>query len=220
MSVQTKSKPGAESIMLPAFQRDAQVVTESVKADARTFDIVWTAGAEVPRYNWLTGERYVEVLEVDAKSIRLDRLQSGRAPVLDSHSRYSLDNVMGVVVKGSVRVDKGEGRATVRLSAREDLAGVVSDVRDGIIANVSCGYVIHAFREEKRGDKLYRVATDWEPMEVSFVPIGADPDAGRRSAGDKAPEGPQYPCVVTRALPEVPAGLSAAEAARRRLQLV
>jgi hypothetical protein len=100
-----------------------------------------------------------------------------RAAVLDSHSRWSLQSVMGVVEKGTVRIERGHARATVRMSNRDDVAGLVADIRDGINANVSPGYITHSYREELRDGATYRIATDWEPIEISFVPVGADPDA-------------------------------------------
>lgn len=200
-------------VLLPAQYREASIVAGSLNEQERSFDVLWTAGAEVPRVDWWTGQRYVEVLEVSDKAIRMDRLQSGRAPVLDSHSRWSLENVIGVVEKGSVRIEAGQGHAKVRLSARDDIAGVVSDIRDGIIANISPGYVTHAYREEMKENQLYRIATDWEPMEISFVPVGADPDAGRRSAV------PVYLCSITRAEVQAPRTLESARARMRMLQL-
>lgn len=200
-------------VLLPAQYREASIVAGSLNEQERSFDVLWTAGAEVPRVDWWTGQRYVEVLEVSDKAIRMDRLQSGRAPVLDSHSRWSLENVIGVVEKGSVRIEAGQGHAKVRLSARDDIAGVVSDIRDGIIANISPGYVTHAYREEMKENQLYRIATDWEPMEISFVPVGADPDAGRRSAVAV------YPCSITRAAQAVTLDPVRARMRMRQLQI-
>lgn len=217
-------KPGAgapERIMMPALHREASIVADSLDEKQRTFDIVWTAGAEVPRIDWWTGQRYIEVLQVDAASIRLDRLESGRAPVLDSHQRWQLGNVMGVIEKGTTKIADGAARATVRMSNREDLAGLVADIRDGIIANVSPGYITHAYREEVRDSVTYRTATDWEPIEISFVPVGADPDAGlaRSLADPKRPEVDTYPCLVTRTLViPPPAASSAAALARMRMR--
>ena len=210
-----------ESLSLPKFQREASIAQASAQAEKRIFEVVWTAGAEVPRYDWMRDQVYVEVLQVDDQSIRLDRLNSGRAPLLDAHARWSLDSVIGVVEKGSVSIENGESRATVRLSNREELAGVVQDVRDGIIANVSCGYVVHAFREEMRENRLYRIVTDWEPNEISFVPVGADAAAGLRSADGKIapdPKLPTYPCIATRAARETQPASSAAALARMRMR--
>jgi hypothetical protein len=180
-------------VMLPMMRREAAIVVGSFDTEKRTFDILWTAGAEVPRRDWWTGERYMEVLEVSDAAVRLDRLKSGRAPVLDSHAAYGLDNVMGVIDGASVRIEKGEGLASVRLSKRDDIAGLVGDIRDGIIGNVSPGYVTHSYREELRNGVMYRIATDWEPVEISFVPVGADPDAGLQRNQVRT-----FPCDVRR----------------------
>lgn len=205
--------------MLPAFHREAQIVAGSLDEKSRTFDIMWSAGAEVPRYDWMSGTRYIEVLEVDAKAMRLGRLESGRAAVLDAHNRWSLKDQIGVVEKGSVKVSNGTATARVRMSGREDLAGIVGDIRDGIIGNVSPGYITHSYREELRDGVVYRIATDWEPIEISFVPVGADPDAGlMRSADGRPPEGVRtFPCTVVRAHPAPPA--IDLEAARARLRM-
>ncbi|WP_439611499.1 hypothetical protein [Reyranella sp.] len=211
-----------ESLALPAFQREAVIDPKSLKEETRAFEVVWSAGAEVRRFDWMTGQRYVEVLEVSDKAVRLERLQSGAAPVLDSHGRWSLQDVIGVVEKGSVRIEGGKAYAQVRMSGREEVAGIVGDIKDGIIRNMSCGYVVHAFREEKRGETLYRIVTDWEPSELSFVPIGADADAGLRSADGKAapdPKLPTYPCLATRAAADpapVPCGAALARMRMRQ----
>jgi hypothetical protein len=220
MADKTQGKPA--TVMMPALHREAAIVPGSLDEKQRTFDIVWTAGAEVPRIDWWTGQRYVEVLQVDQKSIRLDRLESGSAPVLDSHQRWQLGNVMGVIEKGSSKIADGQARATVRMSNRDDVAGLVADIRDGIIANVSPGYITHAYREELREGTTYRIATDWEPIEISFVPVGADPDAGlaRSLADPKKPEVQTYPCAVTRSLADTGAPVAGdVEAAAARMRM-
>lgn len=213
----------AGTVMLPAMHREAAIVADSVNEKDRTFDIVWSAGAEVQRMDWFTGQRYVEVLDVSEKSMRLDRFQGGRAPVLDSHQRWSLENVLGTVVRGSCKVKDGQATAKVRMSTREDVAGLVSDIRDGIICNVSPGYITHAYREEVRDGVTYRIATDWEPIEVSFVPVGADPDAGTmRALAEAGAEGSAdvrtFPCVVS-AAPPAPKDGADLEAARARMRM-
>jgi len=202
-------------VMLPAMYREAAIVVGSLNETEREFDILWTAGAEVERMDWWTGTRYIEVLEVSDTAIRLDRLQSGRAPVLDSHQRFSLDNVLGAVKANSARIENGQGHARVRLSAREDIAGIVNDIRDNIISNVSPGYITHAYREEMKDGKLYRIATDWEPMEISFVPVGADPEAGRRALPQS--QAPVYPCRI---LPSAQAAADEAVLAAARMRML
>lgn len=214
MSKPTINDGAAGSVMLPQFYREAAVVEASFDADKRTFDIVWTAGAEVPRMDWWTGQRYIEVLEVSDKAIRLDRLKSGRAPVLDTHMRWSLKDVVGVVEGNSIRLENGVGHARIRMSESEDAKETLLKLREKTLGNVSPGYITHSYREEMRDGIMYRVATDWEPIEISLVPVGADPDAGLRAAGGV------YPCRVMRAVAAPSIDVGAAARMRMRQKLI
>jgi hypothetical protein len=60
----------ATSRCCPALYREAAIVAGSLDEKQRTFDVLWTAGAEVARMDWYTGQRYIEVLEVSDKAIR------------------------------------------------------------------------------------------------------------------------------------------------------
>lgn len=151
----------------------------SVNGEARTIEVVWSTGADVMRIDWGTGERYIERLSMEPAHVDLSRLTSG-APALDTHSRYRLDDVLGVVEKAWI--DNGEGRAIVRFSAREEVGPLWRDVQDGIIRNVSVGYIVRAYEitKQNEGPAVWR-AVDWMPYEISFVPVGADANAGSRA---------------------------------------
>ncbi|CAH1665805.1 MULTISPECIES: prohead protease/major capsid protein fusion protein [unclassified Chelatococcus] len=169
------------TIELPRQVRGAEVRAQSFNEEANTIDIVWTTGARVRRYSWSDGP-YDEELEVSASAVRLERLNAG-APFLNTHDSWSLENVIGNVVPGTARIENGLGVAKVQLSKREDAAGIVQDIRDGVIRNISVGYRIHRVLKEESDDTqpaLFRV-TDWEPLEISAVPIPADPGAQIRS---------------------------------------
>lgn len=199
-----------DSFDMPTVRREAPIVAGSLDRKARTFDVVWTSGAEVLRRDWWSGERWIEALEVSEKAIRLDRLNSGRANVLNNHSTWSLDSVIGVVDRAWI--EKGEGKATVCMSGRDEVAGLVDDIEGGIIRNISCGYITHTMTEEVRDGMKLRRATDWEPVEISFVAVPADPDAGMRSAAQRED---LHPCRIVR----VEAGVdTAAIAARMRMR--
>lgn len=182
---------------LPVIGRAASVRPDSVNREARTCEVVWTTGAIVQRarFGGCTIERYEEELSVDPAHIRLDRLRSG-APFLDTHRSWSLDSVLGVVEPDSVRIENGRGYARVRFSEREDVEPVWRDVCAGIIRNVSVGYRVYAYEIEKRDGEmdLWR-AIDWEPFEISAVPIPADPGSQVRSETSGAA---LNSCVLTR----------------------
>lgn len=158
----------------------AAVRPDSVDIENRTVELTWTTGAKGRRWSWDVGS-YMEELEVSDKAVRLERLNSG-APFLDVHNQYELRAVLAVVERAWL--DGGEGHALVRFSKREDADIVFKDVIDGILRNVSVGYAVHRYEViEAEDDKLptYR-AVDWEPLELSLVPIGFDDGAKIRSA--------------------------------------
>ncbi|MBU2407939.1 MAG: Mu-like prophage major head subunit gpT family protein, partial [Gammaproteobacteria bacterium] len=152
----------------------------SVDVEQRTAELTWTTGAKGRRWSWDVGS-YMEELDVSETAVRMDRLNSG-APLLNAHSAYNLDDVIGVVERAWI--ENGQGIATVRFSQREEADAIFRDVKDGILRNISVGYAVHRYEVvEEEDDKLpiYR-AVDWEPMELSIVPIGFDDGAKIRSA--------------------------------------
>jgi len=164
----------------PMLSLRAAVRPGSVDIEQRTAELTWTTGAKGRRWSWDVGS-YMEELDVREGAVRLDRLNNG-APLLNAHMSWELEDVIGVVE--SAWIEGGEGRAVVRFSQREEADAIFRDVKDGILRNISVGYAVHRYEViEEADDKLptYR-ATDWEPMELSIVPIGFDDGAKIRSA--------------------------------------
>ncbi|MBF0127392.1 MAG: peptidase U37, partial [Magnetococcales bacterium] len=169
-----------KQIDLPLQNRSANFVPATVDSEARTIEMIWSTGSTVRRRDWSTGQSYDETLSMDPAHVRLERLNGG-APLLNSHHLYDLGSVLGVVEKAWIA--KGEGRAVVRFSNREEVAAIWRDVQDGIIRNVSMSYRINTFQITDEAGKIQeRLAVDWEPYELSAVTVGADPGAGFRSA--------------------------------------
>lgn len=170
------------SMELRNFQRAASTEGDGNSPLARA-SMVFTAGAAVRRYDWYRDRPYMERLVVEEGSIRLDRLQRG-APLLNTHRSWDLEDQIGVVENPAIT--GGEGICDVAFSRRESVAGYVQDVADRIVRNVSVGYVRHRVEmvapEQEGGVWEYRVV-DWEPYEVSLVPIPADMDSQIRAAG-------------------------------------
>jgi len=173
----------AEIIRLPKMQRDAEIRASSYDEQDNTIEVVWTTGSTGRRVTWMDGE-FDEELVVDDKSVRMDRLNAG-APFLDTHNRFGLDAVLGSVVAGSARIINGTGTARIMLSRASDAVDRVSKIIEGTVRNVSVAYKIHGVEKSQREGKvpLHRVI-DWEPMEISAVPIGFDPGAQVRSADE------------------------------------
>jgi hypothetical protein len=191
-----------KTIELPAMQRAAEVRASSFEEGDNSIEIIWTTGAKVRRYDWWNDKYYDEELAVSGNNVRLGRLNVG-APFLNTHASYDLRDVIGAVVPGSARLEGGKGYARVALSRAAGDADTVQKIKDGIIRNISVGYRVHKVEktEGEEGDvALWRVV-DWEPLELSAVPIPADPGAQIRSDGTKKPADglATYPCVVIRA---------------------
>jgi HK97 family phage prohead protease len=161
---------------------------DSVNVEERTVDLIFTTGARVKRGFW---DPHWEELSLDPKHVRMDRLNNG-APLLAAHNAYDLSGVLGVVE--SARLEKTKGVATVRFARGEDnpeAEKAFRMVKDGILQNVSVGYRVHKLEQTEDGrardDKTpVLLATDWEPYELSVVPMGADDGAGFRNTDARA----------------------------------
>lgn len=162
----------------PLF-RGAEVAVGSANLEARTVNLVWTTGAKGKRSDWM-GDEWNEELAVEPGAIRMDRLNGG-APLLDSHQQRSLSSQIGVVERAWI--EGGKGMATVRFSSRDDVGPIFRDVASGIIRNVSVGYRVYKWMDvSQNDDKIPSLrAVDWEPFELSFVPIGFDAGAQARA---------------------------------------
>ena len=182
-------------INLPVLGREATVVPGATNNEDLTIDVVWTTGAIVRREPW-DGFEYDEELIVSPNAVRLDRLNDG-APFLKSHMAWSLDSVIGTVVPGSVKIEGGEGLATIRLTSAHDADSIVHRILEGTIKKVSVGYRVHKYEIEKRdGDRELWRAVDWEPYEISAVAMPADPGASIRS--EDAGRERLHPCAIVR----------------------
>ncbi|WP_316190545.1 prohead protease/major capsid protein fusion protein [Bradyrhizobium sp. SZCCHNS2096] len=162
-------------------QAPAATITHGRRAPARAtsfdletgnFSAVIATATPVLRQDY-EGD-YFEVLSLAPKSVRLDRMRSGVAPVLDSHRSGSARDQIGVVT--DVRIEAGQLVANARLSQRDDVKGIATDLASGTPPNVSVGYRVYASVESVDPHGRRTVThTDWEPYEMSLVAIPADP---------------------------------------------
>jgi len=218
MPSQTSIQTRTADMPLVGLQMEVRNVTRAdaaagESAPAARFELVFTTGAPVRRYDWQNGRYYIEQLEVSAEAINTERLVRG-APLLNSHSAYSLEDQIGVCDQPTI--SNGEGVVQSQLSRRESVRGIVQDLEDRVIRNVSVGYVRDAIEmiapAQLTGMWTYRV-TRWTPIEVSLTPIPADMDSQVRSVAGRLQDASghevrSYPCAITELTPTV--GISAA----------
>ncbi len=172
--------PDGTSRTLPAQTRSAAFVPATFDTEKRTMEVVWSTGAPVVRSDWWTGKRYIETLSLDPAHVDLSRMNGG-APVLLDHRMWDSDAVIGVIDKAWLA--EGEGRALVRFSAVPEVQRYVTQIIEGVLRNISITYQARKYEitEEEGKDPTYR-AVDWQPMELSFLPVGADQHASSRAA--------------------------------------
>lgn len=168
--------------------RAASLEPTTFNAANRTVDLTASTGATVRRFDWWSGEQFDEVLTVSAEAVDLTRFEAGSVSILNTHSQWDVKDVMGAGVPGTARFEDGKLILTAKLSARDDVAPFIQDIKDGILRNVSVGYRILAYEVDETTKPKTRTITRWELLEVSFVPVGADGGAGTRSlSGDQQP---------------------------------
>jgi HK97 family phage major capsid protein/HK97 family phage prohead protease len=143
------------------------------RAELTTFDEVEDRTYEFPFSSEFPVSRYFgnEILSHEMKAADLSRLNDG-APLLFNHNP---DRVIGVVEKAYIDGNKRRGYARVRFSRNAFAQEILSDVKDGVLRNVSFGYSIDKMEERGSGDF---VATAWSPYEISVVSVPADPGVG------------------------------------------
>lgn len=179
-------------LMIPPLETRAAFVPSSFNKADRTVELVWTTGQrtlKAPHFE----EPFLEQLSLEAGAVRLERLNTG-APLLNGHGRgdYNggmpgLSDQIGVVE--NARIEGTRGLATVRFSGRPEVASIVADVADGIIQGVSFGYRVHRWRDitEPGDTHQVRLAVDWEPFELTLLPIPADSGTSIRAASSTNP---------------------------------
>lgn len=143
------------------------------RAELTTFDEVQDRTYEFPFSSEFPVARYFgnEILSHEADAANLSRLNDG-APLLFNHNP---DKVIGVVERAYIDGKRRRGYARVRFSRNAFAQEILSDVRDGVLRNVSFGYSIDKMEERGSGDF---VATAWSPYEISVVSVPADPGVG------------------------------------------
>ncbi|MCO5730088.1 prohead protease/major capsid protein fusion protein [Rhizobium sp. SSA_523] len=182
-----------KEIRIPKSFGEVEVRADTFNEDDRTVEVCWSTGAAVKRYSWDEGY-YMEELQVDAKSIRLERFSA--MSLLDTHDNYSMESRLGTVVPGSVRFQNGKAYARIKFSRKQRAEEIMQDIRDGHPLPISVGYKIHRYEKTEASDGQLPVlrATDWEPLELSAVPIPADAGAISRSE----PDGKDFETVLVR----------------------
>lgn len=160
-------------VNMPHSLRAADMAPGSYRKGDNSVEVIWTTGATVRRRDY--DGPYDEELVVTPEAVRLGRLNAG-APLLNTHRDWRLEDVIGSVIPGSAKIANGIGTARVQLSNAKADADITAKIKSGVIRNISVGYVIHRVEviEAKSGGVPTWRVVDWEPYEISAVPVPAD----------------------------------------------
>jgi len=155
---------------------------KSVNDENRTVEFTAATETPVSVYDWDYG-RVNEVLLMSGAKY------PDKVPLLNTHSRYDVADVLGSF--RSMRVDGGALVGVAHFAADQTSIDSFGKVKDGHLTDVSVGYRVNAYVMVERGQTTViegktftgpmRVVTDWTVKEVSLAPIGADENAKSRS---------------------------------------
>lgn len=137
-----------------------------------TVEIVYATATRAER------DGYAEELVISEEAIDASRLDAGAVNLIVDHMPFGLP--LGRVI--GHRIEGGQAIAIVKLTDAPEHAGIVSDIRSGVIKTVSVGYQIKSFDERDEGGQAVMFVTRWMPAEISLVTIPADPLAQIRSS--------------------------------------
>lgn len=168
----------------------------TVDLEARTVEAIVSTGADTPRAGF--------VERLDLAGADLSRLVGG--PVLDAHRAASTRDQLGVTEAAELR----PAGLWVRMKFRSNAAAetVLSDIADGTLRGLSIGYSVSKWQETREGNRRVRIAKAWTPVEVSIVPVPADPGAHFRN-GETSMEAHEQTVETT--TPTVPTGATRAD---------
>jgi hypothetical protein len=179
----------------PRGWTDSQISTRFLSAAPvsydptnHTVDCVISAGAAVQRFYG------TEKLKIDVKSVDLDRVRRGVAPVLDSHQVGSITTALGKI--SDAWIENGKLLGTLSFNSTEAGRSAEGMIACSEIAGVSAGYRVEQWEiADEDGnvvdpdrasfdDNLTFTATRWQLLECSLVSVPADASASIRSRND------------------------------------
>ena len=149
-AVTPKPKPpeiiSRQGVILPDESGDEQLAT-----------CCFSTGQDVIRRDYYGGTSFVERLSMKPKSVKLDRINTGSASLLDAHDTWSISAIVGHVVAGSVELRDGELRGTVKVTGRD----AWQMIKGGSGRSLSVGYriwkteITAATAEHRRSGPLF-----------------------------------------------------------------
>jgi hypothetical protein len=168
-------------------QRAAQIMPATFNDSDNTVDVVWTTGSRRRAYDWYNDTSSRKSSPSTPDAVDMSRFDAGTVQVLDGHRAYGgVGAILGIATRGSIETGKAAPRCAQ--PANPDLAGVVGDIKAGIIRAISFGYSVQRYEITRAQDRtdgvnlpLYRAVAGRRRKSAS-CPCPRTPNAGTRSA--------------------------------------
>lgn len=174
------------------YTRSFQVRADTVDDKTRSVEGVVASENPVTVLDLRTFDVIDEILLMSGMRI------PDQVPLLDSHQRGSIKNILGSVRNFKIEKARDGGVLVARNFFDDDEDGLraFNKVKNGHVRDFSIGYRVHASAEIEAGDtgmvagrkftagvRNLRVSVDTEVRENSLLAIGADPVAKVRKQG-------------------------------------
>jgi hypothetical protein len=164
--------------------RQISVVPNSLNKEARTIDAVMSTENPTRIFAFDRGDIVEEIL------IGSGMRSNGKAPLLDSHDRSTIQNIAGSVSNFREQ-ENGDVIGTMTFTSETDAGRSGFELaRENHLTDVSVGYQPKAIKDIEPGQSEnvngrdftagtipLRITQEWELKELSLVPIGADSEA-------------------------------------------
>jgi hypothetical protein len=147
----------------------------SKNVDLKKREVQFSWSSRTPIRRWFGNE----ILDINASSIRAERLKAGLVPFLLGHRT---DEQIGVITDHWITGDKAY--AVAKLSRSQRAEDVLQDMHDQIRNGISFGYrtykmtKVRTANPKDANDVDDFLATDFEPFEISSVSVAADGHVG------------------------------------------
>ena len=168
---------------------DASGLPASLDEATRSVEVIASTEAPASVMDWERWEVVREVLLMSGCRIPA----SGQLVLLDTHSRESVNRVLGSFRSARIAATE-HGPALVgrtHYSTVEEADNAFTKVKEGHVTDVSIGYEVLAHIWVKEGESVslegktfdgpLRIGVEWVPRELSLCPIGADANAKIRN---------------------------------------
>lgn len=160
----------------------------AVEEKSRTFELSFSS--EIPVQRWFGAE----ILSHDESAVSLERLLTV-GTVLFNHG---FDPQIGKVPIAKIErawVKDYRGYAEVTFDDDEDSDRIFKKVQKGMLKGISARYSVSSWEEVAAGKMSSNgrfmgpaeIALKWEPLEISFEPVPADPSVGVGRGMDAQP---------------------------------